>query len=99
MCIRDSPYTVHPDSEVAKAHPDWLLGSPWGGTDWRGAEWGATLDLSQRQVSDYLKQQLDSFVTRWGDFEWRNDSFMVYPRGGDDTVLLAQDQGMRDVIE
>jgi hypothetical protein len=78
-------YTVDLKSAVAHEHPDWVLG-------------GSTLDLSRPEVAAYLGRQLDSFVGRWGDFEWRNDSTPTCPRDGDDTPLLGQDAGLRQVI-
>jgi hypothetical protein len=77
-------YTVDGKSKVAKAHPDWLL--------------GGTLDMSRPEVVAFLKGQLDEFVQRWGDFEWRNDSFFTAARAGDDTPMLGQDEGLRQVI-
>jgi hypothetical protein len=78
-------YTVHPESQVARAHPDWILG-------------GSALDLSRPEVVAFLQGQLDTFVQRWGDLEWRNDGVPTCPRDGDDTPLLAQDVGLRQVI-
>jgi hypothetical protein len=77
-------YTVDLESKVAKAHPDWLLGN--------------TLDMSKPDVVEFMKGQLDNFVGRWGDFEWRNDSFFTAPRDGMDTPMLGQDEGLRKVI-
>jgi len=79
-------YTVDPESRVAKEHPDWVLG-------------GSTLDMSRPEVVEHLKKQLDSFVERWGDFEWRNDSTPTCPKNGDDTPLLGQDAGLREIIK
>jgi hypothetical protein len=78
-------YTVDLESQVARQHPDWVLG-------------GSTLDLSRPEVVAHLRQQLDAFVARWGDFEWRNDSTPTCPRNGDDTPLLGQDAGLREVL-
>ncbi|MBI2302986.1 MAG: hypothetical protein HYU66_29110, partial [Armatimonadetes bacterium] len=77
-------YTVDGQSQVAREHPDWLI--------------GGTLDMSNPAVTAYLQAQLDGFAQRWGDFEWRNDSTPTCPRGADDTPLLGQDQGFRQVI-
>jgi hypothetical protein len=77
-------YTVDPQSQVAKEHPDWVIGE--------------TLDMSKPEVVDHIKRQLDTFHERWGDFEWRNDSTPTCPRNGDDTPLLGQDAGLRQVI-
>ena len=77
-------YTVDLESKVAKEHPEWLLGN--------------TLDMSKPEVVAFMKGQLDAFVERWGDFEWRNDSFFTAPHDGDDTAMLGQDEGLRQVI-
>ena len=58
-------YTVDPESQVAQEHPDWLLGD--------------TLDMSRPAVVEFMREQLDGFVARWGDFEWRNDSTLHRP--------------------
>jgi hypothetical protein len=78
-------YTVDMESKVAREHPEWVLG-------------GGTLDMSKPEVVAHLKKQLDSFAERWGDFEWRNDSTPTCPNNGDDTPLLGQDQGFREVL-
>jgi hypothetical protein len=78
-------YTIDRESRVAREHPDWLI--------------GGTLDMSRREVVEFMKGQLDGFVNRWGNFEWRNDSTPTSPRRGDDTPLLGQDQGLRAVIQ
>jgi hypothetical protein len=78
-------YTVDPESRVAKQHPEWLIG-------------GSTLDMSQPAVVEFMRKQLDGFAARWGDFEWRNDSTPTCPRDGDDTPLLGQDAGFREVM-
>ena len=77
-------YTVDLESKVAKDHPEWLLGN--------------TLDMSKPEVVEFMKGQLDAFVERWGAFEWRNDSFFTSQRGGEDTPMLGQDAGLREVI-
>ncbi len=77
-------YTVDLESKVAKEHPEWLLGN--------------TLDMSKPEVVTFMKGQLDAFVARWGNFEWRNDSFFTAQRDGADTPMLAQDEGLRQVI-
>ena len=78
-------YTVDRQSKVAREHPDWLLGD--------------TLDMSRPEVVAHIEAQLKNFHDRWGDFAWRNDSTPTSPRNGDDTVLLGQDQGFREIIQ
>lgn len=78
-------YTVDGESRVAREHPDWVLS-------------GSTLDMSRPAVVEFMLTQLDGFVERWGNFEWRNDSTPTCPNNGDDTPLLGQDIGLREVI-
>ena len=78
-------YTVDLQSKVAKQHPDWVFKD--------------TLDMSNPDVVRYLENQLDEFAERFGPFEWRNDSTPTVSHGSDDTLLLAQDQGFRQILE
>jgi len=78
-------YTVDGESSVAKAHPDWLANPN-------------TLDQSMPVVVDYELEVLDRFRQQWGPYQWRNDSGPLAPRDGDDTVLLAQEQGFMEVL-
>ncbi|MHB0998354.1 MAG: alpha-amylase family protein [Armatimonadota bacterium] len=87
MLIYAFMYTVDPQSKVAREHPEWLAGG------------GTTLDMSKPEVVEFIGSQLDGFVEKWGDFEWRNDSNPMAPDKGDDTPLLAQDQGLREIIK
>ena len=82
--IYASLYCVDPSSEFAKAHP--------------GCLYVDKLNLSKPEVVEQLKRQLDGFQRRWGDFEWRNDAYFTFPMKNDDTPLLGQDQGLREVI-
>jgi hypothetical protein len=77
-------YTVDMRSKVAREHPDWVIKQ--------------TLDMSRPEVVQYLKGVLDDFARRFGRFEWRNDSTPTVQHGSDDTPLLAQDQGLREII-
>ncbi|MDX9972839.1 MAG: hypothetical protein RBU21_07610 [FCB group bacterium] len=77
-------YTVDPTSKVAQEHPDWVV--------------NGTLDMEKPEVVAFMKGQLDTFVERWGHFEWRNDSFFTISRDGDDTGMIGQDEGLRQVI-
>lgn len=83
-------YTVDPQSKVAREHPDWICHS---------ADFGVhTLDMSMPEVVKFIEGQLDDFHKRWGDFEWRNDSYPTTRRNNDDTCLLGQDAGLRKII-
>ncbi len=78
-------YTVDSQSRVAQEHPQWVFKD--------------TLDMSNPAVVHYLQNQLDDFTKRWGPFEWRNDSTPTVPHGNDDTPLLGQDQGFREILQ
>lgn len=78
-------YTVDPESSVARAHPEWLANPN-------------TLDQSMPEVVDYQVDLLASFYKRWGPFQWRNDSFPLGQRDGDDSVLLGQQQGFMETL-
>jgi hypothetical protein len=77
-------YTVDRKSKVAREHPDWVFGE--------------SLDMSKPAVVRYLKDQLDEFARRFGPFEWRNDSVPIVRHNADETPLLGQDQGFRDIL-
>ncbi len=83
-------YTVAPNSKVAREHPDWLLGADIS---------SQTLDMSRPEVVQFMQSQLDDFVKRFGDFEWRNDSFFTYERKNDPSVLLEQDMAFRKILK
>ena len=78
-------YTVDPKSSVAQAHPEWLANP-------------STLDQSMPEVVDYEVALLDRFYRQWGAYQWRNDSFPLAPRDGNDTVLLGQQQGFLEAL-
>jgi alpha-galactosidase len=57
------PEMVNPDSDLAREHPDWILGQP--------GRWPAehrnqqTLDLARPEAYDYLLARLDALVTEY----------------------------------
>jgi alpha-galactosidase len=57
------PEMVNPDSELARAHPDWLLvADDRSARPWRHQQ---VLDLGHPAVFDYLLERLDSLVTEY----------------------------------
>ncbi len=80
-------YTVDANSKVAREHPDWIAkdGSGWNAT--------YTLDMSRPEVVAFMQGQLDQFVAQWGNFEWRNDSFMTSRKNGDETPCTRPGPG------
>ena len=81
---------VDPKSKVGREHPEWMLSQ-------------STLDTSRPEVVSYVLNQFDSMVKRWGDFEWRNDNFLISPplpgKGDLITSLPGQDAGQRSLIK
>ncbi|MCC6729479.1 MAG: hypothetical protein IT208_09075 [Chthonomonadales bacterium] len=77
-------YHADPTSAIARAHPDWLID-------------GSLLDQSLPAVVDFEAAMLDAFYRRYGPYQWRNDAGVIAPRDGDDTSLLAQQQGFLEV--
>ncbi|MFC7329705.1 alpha-galactosidase [Marinactinospora rubrisoli] len=57
------PEMVNPDSDLARAHPDWLLAAP-GRTprEWRHQ---LVLDLGRPEVTEYLLDRLDALVAEY----------------------------------
>jgi hypothetical protein len=53
-------YTVSPDSNLIKTHPEWAPAN--GG-----------FDMARPDVQTMMNRHLDSFRQRWGTFEWRTD--------------------------
>jgi hypothetical protein len=70
-------YSVGEQSRVFQQHPDWR-------TDSAGIG-GSNLDTSRREVVDYLLDQLNQKVAKWGDFQWRLDGTAVVPVNGNET--------------
>jgi hypothetical protein len=76
-------YMADSNSALGRSHPDWIVKS--------------TLDLSKPAVVEYLSDALDKFHQRFGKFEWRTDGIPT-AYAGDDTPLLGQDQGFRQLL-
>lgn len=78
-------YNIEAASRPAREHPEWMIS-------------GSVLDQSQPAVVDSEVAVLERFYRDWGAFQWRNDGYCQAPRDGDDTSLLAQQQGFFEVI-
>lgn len=57
------PEMVNPDSELARAHPDWVLGGDGRPGTWRHQQ---VLDLSNPDVFAYLEERLATLINEWG---------------------------------
>ncbi|OQY31415.1 MAG: hypothetical protein B6241_14060 [Spirochaetaceae bacterium 4572_59] len=58
-CLAFSPLSVSPESEVFRQHPDWCLRSLKGDPL-------PLLDITQKDVRDYLKTVMETFRNQWG---------------------------------
>lgn len=64
-----APLIVHPASEHAADHPDWLLRTPSGKPVNAGYLWKSfanPLDMTHPGAQDYVRQVVDTAVHRWG---------------------------------
>ena len=58
------PESVNPDSELYRAHPDWVLGLP--GRAERPMRGQLTLDLTRPEVADHLFARMDAVIGETG---------------------------------
>ncbi len=64
-----APFIVHPRSQLAKAHPEWLLQDEHGRPVNAGYGWGdfcSGLDLSLPEVQDWLRRLISTITEEWG---------------------------------
>ncbi|MGB9722764.1 MAG: alpha-galactosidase [Chloroflexia bacterium] len=64
-----APFIVHPRSQLAKAHPEWLLRDERGRPVNAGYGWGdfcSGLDLTHPEVQDWLRRLIASVAQEWG---------------------------------
>ncbi len=67
-------------SKVLREHPDWGSGGVFRGP----------LDAARPEVIDWMTNQLNQKVAKWGNFQWREDGSAVAPVGKNETPMLAQ---------
>lgn len=64
-----APFIVHPRSQLAKAHPEWLLQDERGRPVNAGYGWGdfcSGLDLTLPEVQDWLRRLISTVTEEWG---------------------------------
>lgn len=64
-----APFIVHPDSKLARSHPDWLLRNRWGRPANAGFVWNRftqALDLTHPEAAEYTRQVISTAVEQWG---------------------------------
>lgn len=84
-------YQVTEQSRVLREHRDWGTYDPPHGA------W--ILDLSRKEVLDYVTSELESKVREWGDFQWRLDAIPVWPVEKNETVMLEQHHNLMSLME
>ncbi len=64
-----APFTVHPRSELARRHPNWLLRNRWGRPVSAGWNWGVfhnALDLTHPEALAYVGEVIETTAHQWG---------------------------------
>lgn len=71
------PEMVNPDSELARAHPDWMLGA--GTRTAPSARQQQVLDLGRPEVAAYLLERLDALLTEYpiGYLKWDHNRDLI----------------------
>ena len=75
------PEMVNPDSDLYRAHPDWVLGAV--GVEAIPSRGQLPLDLTRAQVSDYLFEKMDALIREYGiDYiKWDMNRDIQHPAG------------------
>lgn len=64
-----APFIVHPDSQIFKNHPDWLIKDEKGkvvNAGWNWNKFCAGLDLTHPEVQVYIRRIIENAVNAWG---------------------------------
>ncbi len=93
------PEMVNPDSDLFRAHPDWVLGAD--GVDavpFRGQH---TLDLTRVEVFDYLFDKITNLVSEYGIayIKWDMNRDTNYPGSGGRGAMHAQTKAVYRLME
>ncbi len=91
-----APFIVHPRSQTAREHPDWLVKGRWGLPASAGYNWGAItagLDLTHPAALDYAYTVIETAAHRWG-YPYLKLDFLyagaIRGRRKDDSLTRAQ---------
>ncbi|MFL0355954.1 alpha-galactosidase [Erythrobacter sp. GH1-10] len=94
------PEMVNPDSELYRAHPDWVLGVE--GLEPIASRNQLPLDLTRPEVCDYLFERIDALVRELGIayIKWDMNRDLQHP-GGQDGRAIVHDQvrALYDLID
>ncbi|MEQ4302079.1 alpha-galactosidase [Plantactinospora sp. B6F1] len=71
------PEMVNPDSDLARAHPEWILAT--GGRMPRSARWQQVLDLTHPEAYGYVLGRLDALVREYriGYLKWDHNRDLI----------------------
>ncbi len=99
MGIWFEPEMINPDSDLFRAHPDWVLQID--GVDQIPFRHQYVLDISRKEVSDYLFDHIDAILTEYdiGYVKWDMNRDLNHPGGADGRpVAYAQVQALYDLL-
>lgn len=92
------PEMVNPDSDLYRAHPDWVLGID--GIEQVDSRNQYVLDLTNPDVTDYLFERLDELLTRnnIGYLKWDMNRNIHHPDSGGKAVTSQQTHDLYGLI-
>ncbi|WP_298301837.1 alpha-galactosidase [uncultured Erythrobacter sp.] len=93
------PEMVNPDSDLYRAHPDWVLGAP--GIDPIAFRNQLTLDLSKTEVADYLFEKIASLTQEYQiDYiKWDMNRDCHHPGSDTRAAMHRQTLGVYQLID
>jgi len=93
------PEMVNPDSDLFRAHPDWVLGVE--GVEPIPFRGQLTLDLTRGEVCDYLFERISALVTELGVayIKWDMNRDANHPGSGGVAIMHRQTRALYALIE
>lgn len=93
------PEMVNPDSDLYRAHPDWVLGVE--GLDPIPSRHQLPLDLTKPDVTDYLFEKLSALITEYQiDYiKWDMNRDIQHPASGGQAVMHRQTRALYTLID
>ncbi len=93
------PEMVNPDSDLYRAHPDWVLGVD--GVEAVPSRGQLTLDLTKREVFDYLFEKINALITEYGIayIKWDMNRDTHHPASGGRAAMHTQTQAVYRLLE
>ncbi len=93
------PEMVNPDSDLYRAHPDWVLGVE--GVETVPSRGQLTLDLTKRAVTEYLFEKISALVTEYGiDYiKWDMNRDTHHPASGGRGAMHDQTRAVYKLLQ